>query len=296
MSDKTKYSSFKNQQTITENFRKYVNEVGYYGLGMDGAPPESPEDRYKELANLAVQSGDEKKIKGYTLALKHIGRYGFNKDGFNKDGFDGISRQLNDAPSKERNEGWKKALQDWDDSEAETFSDFGQWLGQGDDHYGHYEDEDDREYADFQDDDDDYTRSEGKSQQTITENFRRFIKEDAWKDGHMEKAWKYLDMSYNYSLGGHYRDDLIIMPKILAQYMMEHKEKDNFAAKIAEIATEELDLGTDTGRSQGPTEFTWPEKHKEATLAVLKNRLDGDKYAIAEEVIMNLENKIAENP
>jgi len=55
-------------------------------------------------------------------------------------------------------------------------------------------------------------------------------------------------------------------------------------------------LGTDTGRSQGPTEFTWPEKHKEATLAALKNRLDGDKYAIAEEVIMNLENKIAENP
>jgi len=26
MSDKTKYSSFKNQQTITENFRRYINE------------------------------------------------------------------------------------------------------------------------------------------------------------------------------------------------------------------------------------------------------------------------------
>ncbi len=283
-----KYSSFKNQQTITENFRKYVNEVGYYGLGMDAGPPESPEDRNKELANLAIESGDEEKIKGYILALKHIGRYGFNEDGFNEDGFNGINRRGDRMAPPEWNEGWKKALQDWDDSEAETFSDFGKWLAQGDDPYSHYEDEDDLEYADFQDDDD-YTRSE--SQQTITENFRRFLKEDDWKDGHMEEAGNYLDTSYDYSLGGHDHDDLIIKPEILAQYMMnmmKHEEKANFAAKIAEIAKAKLDLGNPTRRSKGPAEFTWPKKHKEATLAALSAGLDGDKYAIAVRTIEKL--------
>lgn len=130
-----------------------------------------------------------------------------------------------------------------------------------------------------------------KNQQTITENFRRFLKEDAWSDGHTVEAGKYLDMSYNYSLGGHKRDDLIIKPETLAQYIANKQDQPNFAQEIKNIATEELDLGQPTGNSEGPTEYTWPKKHKEATFDALSKQLNGDKYAIAVRTIENLQKK-----
>ena len=52
MSDSPKYSSFKSQQIITESFRRYVNEVGYYGLGSE---PFGAEKYRKKIEGLAKQ-------------------------------------------------------------------------------------------------------------------------------------------------------------------------------------------------------------------------------------------------
>jgi len=53
MSDDTKYSSFKSQQIITENFRRYINEAineaGFYGLG---AEPFGAEKYRKKIEGL----------------------------------------------------------------------------------------------------------------------------------------------------------------------------------------------------------------------------------------------------
>ena len=44
-----KYSSFKQQQTITENFRRFMNEAGYYGLGSE---PFGAENYRKKIEGL----------------------------------------------------------------------------------------------------------------------------------------------------------------------------------------------------------------------------------------------------
>lgn len=44
-----KYSSYSQQQTITENFRRFINEAGYYGLG---AEPFGAEKYRKKIEGL----------------------------------------------------------------------------------------------------------------------------------------------------------------------------------------------------------------------------------------------------
>ena len=110
-----KYSSFNDQQTITENFRRYISEIRVEDqLGTKPNTLELTPDKITAALGL-----EGEKAKGYTTALKHVGRYKFDQ----------INRKGDRMAPREWNEGWKQALSDVEEwSKSDKKQSFMNWL------------------------------------------------------------------------------------------------------------------------------------------------------------------------